>query len=131
MTSPDGPWPTLRPRYGQKRVSSRGLLRGDQRGDDAPRDGDAAADLTERWREGQAGQVGAAATAGLVPDPVQVRADRADADVQFGGDLRVGPAPGDQDDQLSLPGAELSRPRRRGTGLRAGISSWTLARIGG
>ena len=31
--------------------------------------------------QGQAGQVGAAAAAGLVPDPVQVRADHADADV--------------------------------------------------
>jgi hypothetical protein len=44
--------------------------------------------------EGQAGQVSAAAAAGLVPDPVQVRADGADADVQLRGDLGVGAALG-------------------------------------
>ena len=54
--------------------------------------------------EGQAGQVGAAAAAGLVPDAVQVGADRADADVQLGGDLGVGAALGDQGDQLPFPG---------------------------
>jgi len=52
--------------------------------------------LDEFGAQGQAGQVGAAAAAGLVPDPVQVRADGADADVQLGGDLRVGAALGDQ-----------------------------------
>src|SRR5262245_61874194 len=56
--------------------------------------------------QGQAGQVGAAAAAGLVPDPVQVRADGADADVQLGGDLGIGAAPGDQGNQLLFPGAE-------------------------
>ena len=35
-TSPGRTWPSLRPRYGQKQVSAAGLLRGDQRGDDAP-----------------------------------------------------------------------------------------------
>jgi len=40
--------------------------------------------LDQAGAEGQAGEVGAAAAAGLVPDPVQVRADRADADVQLG-----------------------------------------------
>ena len=51
----------------------------------------------DRWRawldqafdQGQAGQVGTAAAAGLVPDPVQVRADRAGADAQLGGDLAL------------------------------------------
>jgi hypothetical protein len=53
---------------------------------------------------GQAGQVGAAPAAGLVPDPVQVGADGADADVQPLGDLGVGGAAGDQDDQFPFPG---------------------------
>ena len=35
----------------------------------------------EALSESQAGQVGSAAAAGLVPDAIQVRADRADADV--------------------------------------------------
>jgi hypothetical protein len=70
----------------------------------------------ESGRQGQAGQVGAAAAAGLVPDPVQVRADRTDADKQFGRDLGVGPAPGEQGDQLLLPGAEY--PCARGCQLR-------------
>ena len=61
-------------------------------------------DLDEADAEGQAGQVGAAAAAGLVPDPVQVRADGADADVQLRGDLGVGAALGDQGDQLPFPG---------------------------
>src|SRR6516162_1757178 len=79
-------------------------------GSDDPRTpGGRAGWLDQVCAEGQAGQVGAAAAAGLVPDPVQMRADRADADVQLGGDLRVGPAPGDQDDQLPLPGTELPR----------------------
>ena len=63
--------------------------------------------------QGQPGQVGAAAAAGLVPDPVQVRADRADADVQVSGDLGVGAAPGDRGDQLPFPGAELAQSWRR------------------
>jgi hypothetical protein len=57
--------------------------------------------------QGQAGQVGAAPGAGLIPDPVQVGADGADADVQLGGDLRVGAALGDQ---LPFPGAESPGP---------------------
>ena len=48
--------------------------------------------LDQFGAEGKAGQVGAAAAAGLVPDVVQVGADRADADVQLGGDLGVGAA---------------------------------------
>jgi hypothetical protein len=36
--------------------------------------------------EGEAGEVGAAAAAGLVPGPVQVAADGADGDEQFPGD---------------------------------------------
>ena len=50
--------------------------------------------LDQTFAEGQAGQAGAAAAAGLVPDPVQVRARCADADVQPGGDPGVGAAPG-------------------------------------
>ena len=69
--------------------------------------------LDQACAKGQAGQVGAAAAAGLVPDPVQVGADGADADVQLGGDLGVGAALGDQGDQLPFPGAELARSRRR------------------
>src|SRR5262245_9348435 len=68
--------------------------------------------LDQARAEGQAGQVGAAAAAGLVPDPVQVRADGADADVQLRGDLGVGAALGDQGDQLAFPGTELCRARR-------------------
>ena len=78
--------------------------------------------LDESGLQGQPGQVGAAPAAGLVPDPVQVGADGADADVQLGGDLGVGAALGDQGDQLPLPGAELPQPRR-GWRLRAGAVS--------
>src|SRR6185437_6950534 len=53
--------------------------------------------LDEFGVQGQAGQVGPAA-AGLVPDPVQVRADSPDADVQLADDLSVGAAAGDQGD---------------------------------
>ena len=42
-----------------------------------------------------------------------MRGDRADADVQLGGDLGVGAALGDQGDQFSFPGAELPRAQRR------------------
>ena len=49
-TSPDGPWPTLRPRCGRKALAAAGLLSGDQRCDDAPWDGDAAAEHAEPWR---------------------------------------------------------------------------------
>ena len=54
-----------------------------------------ASGLDQAVAEGQAGQVGAAAAAGLVPDPVQVGADGADGDVQLRGDLGVGVALGD------------------------------------
>jgi hypothetical protein len=69
--------------------------------------------LDQASGQGQAGQVGTAAAAGLVPDPVQVRADRAGANVQLGGDLGVGTALGNQPDQFPLPGAELPRVRHR------------------
>src|SRR5262249_57632979 len=61
------------------------------------------AGLDEPGGEGQPGQVGAAAGAGLVPDPVQVGPDGADADVQPGGDLGVGGALGDPGSQLPFP----------------------------
>ena len=78
--------------------------------------------LDQASGQGQSGQVGAAAAAGLVPDPVQVRADRADADEQLRGDLRVGAALGDQGDQLPLPGAEPAQAWRRPGLPRAGSS---------
>ena len=68
----------------------------------------APAGLDQLGAEGQAGQIGAAAAAGLVPDPVQVPADGPDADVQLPGDLSVGPSLGDQGDQFPFPPAELS-----------------------
>ena len=83
----------------------------------------AAGGLDQARGQGQAGQVGAAAAAGLVPDPVQVRADRADADVQLRGDLRVGAALGDQGDQFPFPGAEPSQPRARRRAGGAGAVS--------
>src|SRR5215469_13216686 len=75
--------------------------------DDPQAPGAGRAWLDQARGQGQPGQAGAAAAAGLVPDPVQVRADGADADVQLGGDLRIGPPLGDQGDQLPLPGTEL------------------------
>src|ERR1700759_4013519 len=48
--------------------------------------------LNQASAEGQASQVGSAPGAGLVANPVQVGADGADADEQFGGDLGVGVA---------------------------------------
>ena len=63
----------------------------------------APAGLDQLGAEGQAGQIGAAAAAGLVPDPVQVPADGPDADVQLPGDLSVGPSLGDQGDQFPFP----------------------------
>jgi hypothetical protein len=46
--------------------------------------------LDQARGQGQPGEVGAAAAPGLVPDPVQVRADGADADAKLRGDLGVG-----------------------------------------
>jgi len=46
----------------------------------------------------QAGEVRPPTTAGLIPDPVQVGADRADTDMQVTGYLRVGAAAGDERD---------------------------------
>ena len=43
------------------------------------------AGLDQARCQGQLGQVGAAAAAGLVPDPVQVRGHSADAGAQLGG----------------------------------------------
>ena len=61
--------------------------------------------LHQACGQGQAGQVGATAAAGLVPDAVQVRGDRADANIQLGGDLGVGAALRDQSDQFPFPDA--------------------------
>ena len=79
--------------------------------------------LDQALGQGQAGQVGAAAAAGLVPDPVQVRADRTDADVQLRGDLRIGAALGDQGDQFPFPGAEPPSPGPPRGRRRAGAVS--------
>jgi hypothetical protein len=68
-----------------------------------------------------AGEAGAAPASGPVPDPVQVRADRAHADVQLGsGDLRVGLAAGDQRVTSS-----------RSAGRAAGMDHRGLPGIGG
>src|SRR5262249_53344599 len=85
-----------------------------------PPGGEATTWLNQARAQGQAGKVGTAPVTGLVPDAFQVRADRADADVQMLGDLGVGVAPGDQGDQLPFPGAEPGQFRRC-PGLRAGI----------
>src|SRR5580658_3794603 len=72
--------------------------------------------------ERQPGEVGAAPASGLVPDPVQVRADRAHADVHLRRDLRIGAPPRDQRDKLPFPRAELHKtrvPGRRGNAPRA------------
>src|SRR5690348_13630459 len=74
--------------------------------------------LDQARGQGQPGQVGATPASGLVPYPVQVRADRADADEQLAGDLGVAGALGDQGDQLPFPGAELPQPWYRSRWLR-------------
>jgi hypothetical protein len=76
--------------------------------------------LDQPCPQGHAGEVGAAAAAGLVPDPVQVGADSADADEQSFGDLGVGDALGDQ---LFLPGAEPPGSGRPARGAGVVISS--------
>ena len=78
---------------------------------DASLTGMATARLDKASAEGQAGQVRALAATGLVPDPVQVRADRADADVQRSGDLHVGVAVRDQGNQLPFPGTKVAQGR--------------------
>src|SRR5215467_516956 len=75
--------------------------------------------LDQASSQGQAGQVGAAPGAGLVPDPVQVGIDGADTDEQLGGDLRVATALGDQGDQLAFPGAQPGQLRRL-----LGLQAW-------
>jgi hypothetical protein len=60
--------------------------------------------LDEAGLQGEAGQVGAASAPALVADPVQVGADRADADEELAGDLIVGAALGDQGDPVPVPG---------------------------
>jgi len=52
--------------------------------------------------ERQSGQFGPATGAGLVPDPVKVRADGADTDEELLGDLAVGETSGNERDQLAL-----------------------------
>ena len=103
-------------RIGQVRVDGEAFGRHRPGARDGGRQASAGS-LDQARGRGQAGQVGAAA-AGLVPDPVQVRADRVDADEQLGGDLRVGAAPRDQDDQLPLPGAQLPQAQRRSRRVR-------------
>jgi hypothetical protein len=96
---PTGPVPGLTGRFAQPGSTGAGaglpLSRGRAargRTTHSQRGGRRPAGSDQSGGEGQAGQVGAAAAAGLVPDPVQVRADGADADVQLGGDLGVGAA---------------------------------------
>ena len=61
--------------------------------------------------QGQPGQVGPAAVAGLVPDTVKVGANGPGADVELSRDLRVGQPQGDQGDKFPL---SLSEPARAG-----------------
>src|SRR6478736_1319979 len=75
--------------------------------------------LDDAFLQGQAGQVGAAAAAALVADPVQVSAHGADADEELLGDLGVGPALGDERDQLAFPGAEPGESGPPGCHVRA------------
>jgi hypothetical protein len=63
--------------------------------------------LDQPGLQGQPGQVGTAPATGLVPDPVQVRADGAHGNVELTGDLGVGLALGNQADQFLFPVAEL------------------------
>src|ERR1700693_2401505 len=88
--------------------------------------------LDQAGAEGQAGEIGAGAAAGLVPDPVQVRADRTHGDVQLTRDLRVGVAPGDQRDEFTFPGTEPRQPGRQGTvPRRRGAVTGRPYRLGG
>ena len=103
-----------------RRPGGRGRSTHSRRG---PQGGLAGPGLDQCGGQGQAGQVGAAAAAGLVPDPVQVGADGADADVQLRGDLGVGAAPGDQGDQFPLPGAERPGPPPPARGGPGSVSS--------
>src|SRR5262249_28790982 len=83
--------------------------------------------LDESGLQREPGQVGTPPAACLVPDPVQVRADRADADVELLGDLDIGPALGDQRDQLLLTRAEPRYARR--SGRLAGILGGRPGRV--
>src|ERR1700748_718458 len=66
--------------------------------------------LDDAFLQGQAGQVGAAAAAALVADPVQVSTHGTDADEELLGDLGVGPGLGGGGGQLAFRGAEPGEP---------------------
>jgi hypothetical protein len=72
-----------------------------------------AQELDQAGLKREPDQVGAALASGLGADLVEPVADGADADVQFPGYLGVGPAPGDEGDQLPFLGAELRQVARR------------------
>src|SRR6478736_10223722 len=74
--------------------------------------------LDDAFLQGQPGQVGAAAAAALVADPVQVSAHGTDADEELLSDLGVGPALGNEGDQLAFPGAEPGEPGLPGRRVR-------------
>ncbi len=80
------------------------------------------AELDEADPQGELDQVGAARGSGLGPDAVQAVTDGAGGQVQPRGDLGVGAALGDQDDQLALPGTERAQVRLPGQrrGIRPG-----------
>src|SRR6516164_8178730 len=112
-----GPGRNLRLPGGQAAVARRWraearlplFRRGGRRGTTTPAGSPAGCwgwELDQACLQREAGQVGPAPASGLVPDPVQVGADGADADVQLGGDLGVSAAPGDQGDQLLFPRTE-------------------------
>ena len=74
--------------------------------------------------EGETGQVGPAAGAGLVPDPIEVRANGADAYEELFGDLAVSETLGDERDQFVLAFGQVGMPGARcrwlAKGCRAG-----------
>ena len=78
--------------------------------------------LDQACGQGQPGQVGSAAAPGLVPDPVQVRANGTDADGKLLRDLSVGAPLGDQGDQLPFPGTEPAQARLAGDWRTLGSS---------
>src|SRR5262249_16281298 len=93
-------------------LAAAGLLRGDQRGDDAPRDSDAAAELAESWRGADDDTEPASAD---VPAAGRYVNDRELMAEKLGERLRSGYA-GKRDDD----GSHRSKPPRRDHPLRRG-----------
>ena len=68
--------------------------------------------------EREAGEVGAAPAARLVPDPIEVRADGCDRDEELSGDVLVAFAGSEKTKDLPLPVAELDPSRPVASGLQ-------------